>query len=164
MRACTKCHENKVDNDFYHRPDGRYRMPCKACEKAQVVAWRAENKEQRNKSIREYYRKNPEVHASALIQMRERNLAKWKITIEGYNDLLLKQGGGCGICGSPDPGGGRTNFCVDHDHSCCDGQFSCGKCIRGLLCLQCNRALGLLKDEPMALLAAFYYLEDHRAH
>ena len=53
---------------------------------------------------------------------------------------------------------------VDHDHDCCPGQSSCGKCIRGLLCLTCNRALGLLKDDPMRVRAAADYLENTKVN
>ena len=31
---------------------------------------------------------------------------------------------------------------VDHDHLCCPGKKSCGKCIRGALCLSHNLAEG----------------------
>lgn len=49
---------------------------------------------------------------------------------------------------------------VDHDHSCCPGRASCGKCIRGLLCRNCNEGLGNFKDNPISLWRAFMYLAE----
>ena len=49
---------------------------------------------------------------------------------------------------------------IDHDHTCCEStRKSCGNCIRGVLCSQCNMALGLFKDSITTLMAAVSYLE-----
>lgn len=64
------------------------------------------------------------------------------INMEQYEEMLEEQRGLCKLCGSSTPGAGRARFCVDHDHSCCPGRNSCGKCLRGLLCHSCNVNLG----------------------
>jgi hypothetical protein len=37
---------------------------------------------------------------------------------------------------------------VDHDHSCCQGRRSCGKCVRGALCNRHNLYLGFIEKDP----------------
>lgn len=47
----------------------------------------------------------------------------------------------CEMCSEPfsRSAGGRPNRCVDHRHSCCDKQRTCGRCVRGIVCHRCNR-------------------------
>jgi hypothetical protein len=63
------------------------------------------------------------------------------ITEEQFHAMLEAQGHACGICQEPFEEGQR--ICHDHDHACCPPQpdrlaKTCGKCIRGLLCVRCN--------------------------
>jgi hypothetical protein len=61
---------------------------------------------------------------------------QYNITSETYAQMLEGQGGVCLGCEDP-PEPGKL-LCVDHDHDCCPGKKSCGKCVRGLLCGPCN--------------------------
>jgi hypothetical protein len=73
-----------------------------------------------------------------------------------YAELLARQGGVCYICHRRPQ---AKRLACDHDHSCCAGPTSCGKCVRGLLCRSCNRdVLGHLKDSVEALQRAIDYL------
>lgn len=79
---------------------------------------------------------------------------KYKISLVEYAEMLSRQNNGCAICGDTEVMviKRRTfSLAVDHDHST-------GK-IRGILCHGCNRALGLMKDDPSRLRAAADYLE-----
>ncbi|WP_434717096.1 endonuclease domain-containing protein [Paraburkholderia sp. A2RO-4L] len=68
---------------------------------------------------------------------------------------ILKAQGGCAVCGTAE----TERWAVDHDHSCCSGRYSCGKCVRGILCFPCNKALGLFKDSSALLARAIVYLQ-----
>ena len=81
---------------------------------------------------------------------------RYGITQEQFEQRLEQQGGRCEICSTDEPG--VKGWHVDHDHSCCPGRRSCGKCFRGILCSNCNTALGLLGDSIDRLLAAVKYL------
>lgn len=85
-------------------------------------------------------------------------LRRHGLTIDGFESQLADQGGVCAICGTGDPAP-KSRFCVDHDHGCCPGAHSCGRCVRGLLCDTCNRTIAI--DDPGRLRAAATYLEVH---
>ena len=97
---------------------------------------------------------------------RRRNEASWNlkakfgITVDGYERMLDAQGGVCQICHRPP---GNERLCVDHNHSCCRGVGSCGKCIRGLICRRCNSMLGFAEDNVDRLRNAVEYLERAKA-
>jgi hypothetical protein len=85
---------------------------------------------------------------------------KHGLSHDKFDSLLAAQGGVCPICLRDFVG---QRVCVDHDHSCCSGSRSCGKCIRGLLCHSCNVTLGLMKDNPEDLDRAADYLRVHQS-
>ncbi len=88
--------------------------------------------------------------------MYEQRLKTKGLSLEGYNELFKKQNGVCAICLTPPQS--HRRLCIDHDHKCCVGIKSCGKCIRGLLCDDCNHALGSAKDSIKILENAVKYL------
>lgn len=86
----------------------------------------------------------------------ERNLSlirKYGIDQAAFDAMLAAQGGVCAICRT-ESRRGRGGWCVDHDHACCPTPSrSCGKCIRGILCLTCNSSLGWLENNRDGALA-----------
>lgn len=62
----------------------------------------------------------------------------------------------CGLCGTD------QRLDIDHDHLCCPGERSCGKCVRGFLCRPHNVGLGMFGEDPAQLRAAAEYIERHR--
>lgn len=77
----------------------------------------------------------------------------YNITYEEYMDMYNLYGGTCHICrqeGFKIDKNQKLNLAVDHCHST-------GK-VRGMLCHNCNRGLGLFQDNPDYLSAAMHYI------
>lgn len=91
---------------------------------------------------------------------------QYNITVEWYENQLAKQTGVCAICKQPettmDARDRPWRLSVDHDHSCCSGTKSCGECVRALLCMQCNHALGSARDDVGILSSMIDYLNQHK--
>jgi len=83
---------------------------------------------------------------------------RYNISVERYQELLKEQDYKCKICGKLHSEDKRGVLTVDHDHSCCPGATSCGKCVRGLICNECNRGLGFFKDSLDILKNAVEYI------
>lgn len=54
---------------------------------------------------------------------------------------------------------------VDHDHSCCPAKVTtCGKCVRDLLCRNCNLAVGFVKEDVGIAERLVIYLRKWKLH
>lgn len=82
---------------------------------------------------------------------RSRDLrVRFGLSVHEFEALLAAQGGVCVICKKANWRKRRPH--VDHDHAS-------GK-IRGILCFNCNGALGHIHDNPEILRAMINYLKD----
>jgi hypothetical protein len=80
------------------------------------------------------------------------------LTPQNIADLMQKQDHKCAICGANI----SERFFIDHDHSCCASRHkTCGQCVRGLLCGNCNLGLGAFQDDDERMLNAIKYLWRH---
>ena len=74
---------------------------------------------------------------------------KYGLTKDQFDAMVKSSGGRCEICNEP-----LIIANVDHDHKT--------GIVRGLLCSNCNTALGLFKDSTTNLASAIIYLEESK--
>jgi len=164
MKRCSVCGLIKPPEEFYRKntADG-YESACKPCCRARSKKSRDthRSRETHRQQMAAWKVANPERYAEMRFVYRTR---RFGMTPEGYRALLASQDGRCAACGSSDPQASHGQFGIDHDHSCCPGKKSCGKCVRGLLCNGCNTALAHVKDDPERLRQLIAYLERSKAH
>lgn len=132
MKSCRGCQAEKPLSDFppnRNQKDG-VQTRCRVCYKEDRRIYKAANLE----LVAEQARR------SALKKL-------YGLTVEDYEGMLHAQDSSCAICGH----GFSARPHVDHCHS--------SGVIRGLLCQNCNLAIGLLKDNPDRCRSAAKYLE-----
>jgi hypothetical protein len=88
---------------------------------------------------------------------RCRRLRIYNLPPETYLNHLEAGTYVCQICSKTEEENGQT-LSIDHDHSCCPGNSSCGKCFRGFLCNRCNWGIGHFEDSIELLDSAKAYL------
>jgi len=143
--GCAKCSRKKSHVPAVSRKCGtqysynKFGCRCSKCRNANAIAIAK-------------YRKTP--NGQKII--KNSNLKKYGITIDEYEAMFNKQNGSCAICKNPET---KTNqyglirLAVEHCHRS-------GK-NRGLLCMNCNRAIGLIGENLETISSMLDYLKKH---
>lgn len=133
-----------------------YRCRCEPC----VEDHKRYKREHRAANVERYrardaaYKSRRDRSGDAAYQRKR----KYNLTEDRFQEMLSLQNGVCAICLSDF---GAKGPHVDHDHGCCGDGYSCGECIRGLLCWACNSAIGKFKDDPEVMRNAARYVTAH---
>lgn len=131
---CPKCNaENLLLDEVYLYINGKI-WQCRKCRNAELKK----------------YRQRPEVKSKRKLIIKNDNFKRtYRITLIEYNKLLEFYGNGCAICRKECSTG--KSLAVDHDHNT--------KKIRGLLCMNCNTALGMMKENEELIWNMLEYLK-----
>lgn len=166
MKKCGHC-ERELSLDCFQKnrsaPDGLQYI-CKDCSREAskrcrerrkhlwlqtISPWKNrsdKNREQSNARARERRKRNPEKHREAQKQYGLKT--KYGISVDLKLALIQAQGGICAICPK------------EIDFSCATDHHHKKNFMRGMLCKQCNSALGLFKDSSEILRRAADYLDE----
>lgn len=128
---CKRGHERTPDNvnRWGH---------CKKCSIVRFADWQKANPDKVRGFMRKY---------------------RYGLTSEQFESLKFAQRNACAICHKLFGEDRESRPIVDHNHMCCDGNYGCEKCVRGLLCRSCNVLLGYAHDNAEILRSAAAFLE-----
>ena len=162
-KKCNRCGEVKSTSLFYrhkHTKDGLLGK-CKACVSAANKEAYERNKESNRAYARDYHSRNREVCKQKMRERYAANKDYYRAKAldnsigKGAHDFYQVEIGKsdkCRICGIAEESAPKGRLSVDHCHD--TGKF------RGLLCSNCNTAIGLLQDDISNLTAAIEYLRQ----
>lgn len=142
IRRCVRCKQTRTWLEF-RMPDPGFpwRRICKECEAKDGEYMQGEGRKQRLHKV-------------------------YKMTVEDYDAMLVAQNGRCAICDvlpTDKRNDSKERLTIDHDHTCCPrNDKTCGRCVRWLLCMRCNKMLGFADDKLDILLAAVLRLADRK--
>ena len=166
MKICSKCKIEKSRSDFYvevTNKDG-VRSSCKVCAKKPRTQYiKLQSKTCKtckvNKSINNFDKNKLSTNGYgsycekySKTKSRKFKINKYRITPEEYYEMLVSQDYKCSICFKEQEISKplRIDYCHKTNK------------VRGLLCNNCNVALGLFQDNPHILVTALIYLEQSK--
>lgn len=121
---------------FQPRKAGRQQLYCSAPCRVRTTSSQAFKK----------LLEDPVGHEERKRYLRIKHFEKsYGISLETRDAMILERGSHCDICGAV------ADLHIDHDHETDQ--------IRGMLCFNCNVALGYMKDDPSRLQNAIEYLK-----
>jgi hypothetical protein len=156
LRRCEQCGERPVWSDHFLT---RYCAQCRDAKKLadNRASYRRADKPDRScrdcgapLSVKSKRLCDACLQISISRQNRDGNLRKYGLNSDSYEALLESQGRRCVGCRMHvDEHLHRfgKSFSVDHHHICCPDKSSCGTCVRGLLCNNCNAGYALLGED-----------------
>lgn len=158
MKICSKCKENKTEDQFSkdNSTVDKLTRQCKICRSTSFKKWYNDNPEkireiiERDKEYKKNYYSKPEIKNKYNLKRIKR---EFNLDSESYLNLLKNQDNKCAICKQEEKSRRVKNLSVDHDHDT--------NIVRGLLCSNCNRALGLFGDNLEILKNAINYLNKN---
>jgi hypothetical protein len=127
-------------------------MPHKDAETA--AAWQRNYRGRNRDKLRESKRAWSKTEKGKTCNWRKQIKRFYGLSEGEYNRMLVAQNHLCAICREVEIETVKEKvlrLAVDHNHAT-------GK-VRGLLCRRCNRAIGLLRENPVYIRAAADYLE-----
>lgn len=161
-KECNKCAYTRSISYFSKdktKKDG-YHSICKFCQK-ETKALRTEEYKvvrkahyEKNKEQSSAYHKAKNAMPEVKAKLKEKHLKKtYNLSLTELEFLKVQQKYKCAICGTHEDDCSRKTLFVDHNHD--TGE------VRGLLCSQCNSAIGLMYDNSETLRKAAKYLDDN---
>jgi len=151
MKTCKKCKAEKDFSQFYKHSSSKdgYNTWCKPCWSS--YEYTDEKKKKRSHSNIENQWQSSGKRKDYLRSYMLKK--KYGINLEIYNQMMLEQNNKCRICGI-DSSHCLNGLYVDHDHQTSE--------VRGLLCRDCNVAIGLLKESAIFMQNAISYLQKFK--
>ena len=140
IKKCSHCKKQKLLDEFNKSKSSKdgLQYVCKSCN----IFYYNKNKDkiiQRTKN----YSKKSEVKEKNNFRKKEK---RYGITKNDFKNMQISQNNKCKICKKE-----SFKLHIDHNHQT--------KKVRGLLCYNCNMAIGLLKENPEIFLNAIKYLQ-----
>lgn len=145
-KICNQCKEPKKFQEFYKQKNGKFGLSgkCKSCCSENGKRSYKNDPERFKKTTQRYFENNPGA------RQRTRIKYHYNLTMEEYQKLIEEHENKCAVCDKP-RSELKKELDIDHCHTT-------GK-IRGLLCPNCNKALGLLNDDPSVIERLLNYIK-----